>query len=357
MALEATGAKIIHLELGEPDFDTPAHISEAAHRSMRNGRTHYDSSIGDIALRQAIAAYLHRSRQITCDPSEIIVTQGVKGGIFMTLMALIETGDEVLLPAPFYPPYAEIVRFAGGRGVDCPLVETGFQIEAAHLEQFVTPKTKAIIINSPANPTGVILSEASLTAVAHIAQKHNLWVISDEIYIQINFTVQQPATIYTLPGMAERTILLDGFSKPYAMTGWRLGFGVFPEVVKTAVLNIIVQAYSSLPLFIQDAGTVALNGSQDAVVRMREIYRGRRDTAVQLTNDIPNVTAPFPEGAFYLYLDISQTGQDAQTLAYQLLEQGVAFLPIGSDHLRVAFTRPKDEIAAGLEILANALRQ
>ncbi|MEM7332290.1 MAG: pyridoxal phosphate-dependent aminotransferase [Chloroflexota bacterium] len=357
MALEAKGKKIIHLEIGEPDFDTPAHIIETAHQSMRNGRTHYGSPYGDMTLRETVADYVKKTRNTAVSPQNIVITPGVKGAIVMSLLTLVEHGDNVLVPAPYYPPYAEIIRYAGGNIIECPLTAAdGFQINKSLLESYITKKTRVILINSPCNPTGVILNEASLTAVAELALEHDLWVISDEIYYQLNFTSSPPPSIFSNPALLDRTILLDGFSKPYAMTGWRLGFGVFPERVTKAIADLIVNYNSCVPLFIQDAGVAALTGPQQPAKVMLETYRKRRDAAIEIIDQIPNVSYAFPNGAFYIYLDISKTGRNAETFAYDCLEAGVALLPQGPNHIRVAFTQSESAIREGLSKMQQVLK-
>ena len=356
MALEAQGKSIIHFVLGEPDFDTPEHIIEAAEAAMRAGRTHYGRGTGEPALREAIAAYLQRSRGVRVDPSAVLVTPGVKGTLYFTLLALIDHGDEVLVPAPFFPPYAEVIRLAGGVPVSCPLSEeAGYQIDPEAVAEYITPRSKALILCSPGNPTGVIFNADSLAAIANLAQQHDLWVVSDEVYHQLYYTPTPPPSIYALPGMAERTILMDGFSKAYAMTGWRLGFGVFPEILREPITRMMIADHSCLPPFIQDAGAVALNGSQECVEMMRCAYQQRRDRAIPLLNAMPRVRYTVPDGAFYFLLNIAATGLDSETLAYQLLEAGVALLPSGPDHLRLAYTRPETEIVLGLERMAGVI--
>ena len=358
LALEAQGKEIIHLEVGEPDFATPPHIIEAAEQAMRAGRTHYGLAAGDWALREAIAAYLHRSRGVTVDPTGVLVTPGVKGALYFSMMAVVDHGDEVVVPAPFYPPYAEIIRFAGGRPVLYPLHERhGFQIDPDELAVLITPQTKAILLNSPANPTGVILSSDSLAGITDLAQKHDLWILADEVYHQLYYTDSSPVSIYSLPGMADRTILMDGFSKAYAMTGWRLGFGVFPQALREPVIKMMVSDHSSLPLFIQDAGTAALNGSQACVSAMRQVYRQRRDSALEIIDAMPGVRCVVPDGAFYILMNVVGTGLDSETLGQRLLEKGVALLPSGPDFLRLAFTKSETDIATGLERMAAVLRQ
>ena len=356
MKLERQGRSIIHLELGEPDFETPAHIVAAAHHGMLTGRTLYGSSAGEWTLREAIAGYLQRSRDIDVIPERIMVTPGVKGALSYTMLSLIEAGDEVLLPTPGYPPYKELVAFANGKSVFYELKQSdGYQIDSAEILSKITPRTKAIIINTPSNPTGTLLNRESLEKVATIAKQHDLWVIADEVYFQIVYAADRPISIYELPDMAERTILMDGFSKTYAMTGWRLGYAVIPLDLADKFSKMMVSVHSSLPPFIQDAGAAALNSSQDCVAEMVAAYRRRRDLTYAALSTMPNIETVYPNGAFYILMDIRQTGRDSETLAYQILDQGVALLPQGDDYLRIAFTQSEVDMARALEIVQRQL--
>ena len=356
MELERQGRSIIHLELGEPDFETPAHIVEAAHKGMLTGRTRYSSSAGEWHLREAIAAYLKRSRNIDVTPKRIMVTPGVKGALSYTMMCMIEKGDEVLLPTPGYPPYRELVAMNNGKSVYYELKqEDGYQIDSAEIIRHITPRTKAIILNTPSNPTGTLLTRESLEKVAAIAKQHDLWVLADEVYFQMVYTDERPISIYELPDMAERTILMDGFSKAYAMTGWRLGFAVIPEDLADNYAKIMVSVHSSLPPFIQDAGTAALNGPQECVAEMVAAYQRRRDLTYAALNTMPNIETVFPDGAFYILMDIRKTGVDSETLAYQILDKGAALLPQGPNYLRIAFTQSEADIERALEIVRQTV--
>ncbi|MGB0387324.1 MAG: pyridoxal phosphate-dependent aminotransferase [Ardenticatenaceae bacterium] len=355
-ALEAEGKKIVHLELGEPDFDTPAHIMEAAQEALLAGRTRYGSAVGSPALREAIASYVTRTRQIDVEASRVMVTPGVKSALFFALHALVESGDEVLLPNPGFPAYQQIVRITEGTPICYPLsAENGFLPVSADIEALITPKTKCLLLNSPANPTGTIHTKETVAEMAALAQKYDLWVISDEIYYQLHFTAEPPPSIYSLPGMAERTILCDGFSKPYAMTGWRLGFGIFPADLCESIYALMVNNHSSLPLFIQDAGLVALEGAQDCVVDMVATYKKRRDLVVRLLDTIPGIRYTYPDGAFYIMIDVSAITDDVNALADALLEAGVALLPAasfgsnGEGFLRLAFCQSEENISWALE--------
>jgi len=361
MALEAQGHDVIHLEIGEPDFDTPVHIQEAAVTALHNGRTRYDGALGDMALRREIARYVSQTRGVETSPEQVVVTQGVKGGLFASLFALLEAGDEVLIPDPGYPLYQQIIGLFDGMAVPYPLrPENQFQPNTADIEARMTEKTKCVLLNSPANPTGTILSEETLAGIAELVLKHDLWVIADEIYFQIYFTEEPPQSIYSYEGLAERTILLDGFSKPYAMTGWRLGFAVCPPQVVPALGNIIVCNYSHVAPFIQDAGTAAFVESQACVQEMLLAYKTRRDLVVRHLDEMAGIRYIYPNGAFYLMLDVRELG-DAQALADAFLAAGVALLPAasfgsqGEGFLRLAFTESAERLAEGLGRMKSVL--
>ena len=362
MELERQGHPMIHLSLGEPDFDTPAHIVAAAEKGMREGRTRYGFAAGEVDLREAAARYLIRTRDLPLSAEtiakRILIAPGVKGSLYFAIQTLIEAGDEVLVPTPGYPPYKELVRYTGATPVEYPLNQAmGYQIDGAELRQTITSKTKAIVINTPSNPTGTILNRQSLEIVAACAHEHDLWVLADEVYFQLYYTDERPLSIYELPNMMERTILMDGFSKAYAMTGWRVGFSlVLPQMVEP-ITKMMVMDHSCLPPFIQDAATVALEGPQDCVVEMRAAFKRRRDAAISALANVNEVSAVYPEGAFYILIDIRQTGYDSETLAYKLLDQGVALLPMGENYLRMAFTLSETDILTAIERLAAVVAQ
>jgi aspartate/methionine/tyrosine aminotransferase len=355
--LEAQGVDVIHLEIGELDFDTPTHIVEAGVASMRAGRTRYGPTEGTIELREAIAAYVSRTRETSVEPQHVVVTPGVKGALFFAIMSLIEAGDEVIIPDPGFPAYPAITRFVGGSPISLPLrVENGFQPDPMELRSLITDRTKLIILNSPGNPTGAIFSRTALEAIAEIVIQHGLWVISDEIYGQLTFLGQRTPSIFEVPGLASQTILTDGFSKAYAMTGWRLGFGVFPEALIKPVWSMMVNDHSCLPLFVQDAGVAALSGSQDSITFIISELRQRRDMAVAALNELPSISCPNPDGAFYALMDISELGDMTdKELTEQLLEAGVALLPgsllgeHGDRFVRLAFTVTTARLATALD--------
>lgn len=359
--LEAEGVDIIHLEVGEPDFITPAHIRAAGIESIQAGRTQYGFATGERNLREAMAAYVTRSRGVPTVAERVLVTTGVKGALYVTILLLAGEGDEVLIPNPGYSSYREITRIAGATPVPYPLRgANGFQPDIAEIASLITSRTKCILLNSPANPSGTILSPAGLDAIAELATQHDLWIISDEVYSQLYFTPTAPESIYTRPGMPERTILMDGLSKAYAMTGWRIGFGVFPDELVRPAINHIMNTWSCLPLFVQDAGVVALNGPQQCVAEMRNAYHERRDVAIELLCTLPDIKVTVPEGGFYLMMDVSAIGE-AEALAYRFLEAGVGLLPgrvfgsEGGNYLRMALTQPIDKLHEAIARMKSVL--
>ena len=363
--LEAQGADIIHLEIGELDFDTPAHIVEAGVASLRDGRTRYAPTEGTPSLREAIADYVNRTRGTAVSPQHVIATPGVKGAIYFAIMGLIEAGDEVIVPDPGFPAYGAIASFAGGIPVPLPLrAKNSFHPDLDELRSLLSPSAKILVLNNPGNPTGAIFPMEILEAIAEMALEHNLWIVSDEIYAQLHFTEPFPASIFAIPGMAERTILMDGFSKAYAMTGWRLGFGIFPEPMTGPVLSMMVNDHSCLPLFVQDAGEAALRGPQDCVAAFRDELRLRRDLVVDAFNQIPGIGCSNPEGAFYVMMDIRNLGGvTAAAFTDQLLAEGVSLLPgsilgqHGEGQVRLAYTVARDQLEIALARIDSAVKR
>ena len=355
-ALETRGRDIIHLEIGEPDFPTPAHIVEAGIAAIRAGRTRYGPAPGSPALRTAIAAHVAATRGIPAGPEQVVITPGGKPVIFFSILALVEAGDEVIIPNPGFPAYAATVQFVGGVPVSLPLrAENDFRVEPETLRRLVSERTKLLILNSPANPTGGVLSQAELEAIAEIALAHNLWVLSDEIYSQLYYGHTPPPSIAALPEMAGRTVLLDGFSKTYAMTGWRLGYGVFPSLLVQPVVNMIINGHTCVPLFVQEAGLAALQGPQEAVTKMRAEYRARRDLVIDHLQGIPGISVTTPAGAFYMMPKISGLGMtNARPFVNMLLEAGVAVLPgtdfgsYGEGYLRLSYAAAREKLVEGL---------
>jgi aspartate/methionine/tyrosine aminotransferase len=354
--LEATGRHVIHLEIGEPDFDTPAHIVAAAADALRRGYTHYGPARGLPEARRAIATWLARDRGLEVDPERVVITPGAKPVMFYTILALIEPGDEVIYPDPGFPIYESMVRFIGGTPVPLPLrEECGFAFDPDEFRSLVSDRTKLVIINSPQNPTGGVLSRSDLEAIAAVARERDLLVLADEIYARIRYTGEH-VSIASLPGMLDRTILLDGFSKTYAMTGWRLGFGVFPSWLVPHIDRLIVNSVSCTAAFAQLAGIAALEGPQDAVDAMVAEFRRRRDAIVAGLNAIPGVRCLLPQGAFYAFPNVKALGLPAKQLADRLLQEagvavlaGTAFGAHGEGYLRLSYANSLENITLALE--------
>ena len=367
-ALEARGQNIIHLEIGEPDFDTADHIVEAGCRALRAGETHYTPTAGIPELREAIAADVAQSRGIDVDPAQVVVTPGGKPIMFFAILALVEMGDEVLMPNPAFPIYESMVDFVGGTSVFVPLrQENGFRFDLDEFEAGLSEKTRLVILNSPANPTGGVFTAEDIRGIARILRdRPEIMVLSDEIYSRLLYSGSF-ASIASEPGIGpeERTIILDGFSKTYAMTGWRLGYGVMPEVLAEQVTKLQVNSNSCTAAATQHAGLAALEGPQNAVDRMLEEFRARRDLIVAGLNDLPGVDCISPQGAFYAFPDVSGTSLPTERLADLLLEEagvaclsGTAFGRHGEGHLRFSYANSRENISAALdrmnEVLARA---
>ena len=366
-ALEARGRDIIHLEIGEPDFETPAHIVEAGCRALRSGHTHYTPTAGIPELRAAIAADVGRSRGIDVGPEQVVVTPGGKPIMFFAILALVEEGDEVLLPNPAFPIYESMVDFAGGRPVFVPLrQENGFRFDPDEFRASLSDHTKLVILNSPANPTGGVLTVEDIAGLAEILRgRPDVYVLSDEIYSRLLYA-DSFASIASEPGLGpdDRTIILDGFSKTYAMTGWRLGYGVMPEPLAEEVAKLQVNSNSCTNAATQHAGLEALSGPQDAVGSMLAEFRARRDLIVAGLNDLPGVDCITPQGAFYAFPRITGTGRPADELADLLLDEagvaclsGTAFGRHGEGHLRLSYADSRANIARALERMGEVLSQ
>ena len=361
-ALEAAGQTIVHLEIGEPDFPTAGHIVEAAIEALRAGHTHYVPAPGIPALREAVAAFLERTGRMRVPPDRVVVTPGAKPIMFFTILALAGPGDEVLYPDPGFPMYESITSFAGAAGVPVPLRESnGFRIDVAELERLITPRTRLLIINSPHNPCGSALTREDCAAIADLAQRHDLVVLSDEVYWAIRYG-HQHASVLDFDGMADRTILLDGWSKTYAMTGWRLGFGVFPPALVEPVTRLAINSVSCTSAFSQYAAAAALTGPWQPVEQMVDEFRRRRDVIVAGLNDIPGISCLQPQGAFYVFPNISGTGLTSSQLQAQLLQgagiaalAGTAFGPYGEGFLRFSYANSVENIRAALDMIREQL--
>jgi aspartate aminotransferase len=327
-ALEAQGRSIIHLEIGEPDFPTPAHIVEAAKQALDQGWTHYGPTQGLPDLREAIAAYVSRTRGIHVGPQHVSVVPGGKPIIFFPMMALLEPGDEVIYPNPGFPIYESMINFLGATPVAMPLEESrGFSFDLNLFRDRLTPRTKMVILNSPQNPTGGVIPREDLKVIADLLRDRDCMVLSDEIYSRMYYGSEPPASITEFPGMLEKTIILDGFSKTYAMTGWRMGYGVMPEWLVDAVNKLMVNSNSCTASFTQRAGIAALNGPQDCVDSMVAELHRRRDAICAGLNSIPGFHCAIPGGAFYAYANVTETGISSKELAdYLLFEGGVSCL-------------------------------
>lgn len=362
-SLEASGRSIIHFEVGEPDFDTPAHISEAAKQALDAGRTRYGPPLGTPALRAAIAADVAARKGIRADPDRVVVTPGTKAAIFFSILGLVGEGDEVIVTDPGFPIYGSVARYAGARVRPLLLRPIdGFRLDVDALRSLVTPRTRLLVLNSPNNPTGVMLGEPELGEIAQLALGHGFHVIADEIYSRLVYHGEH-RSIAALPGMAERTIVIDGFSKTYAMTGWRLGYALVPAGLVEPIARFLINAMTSVPAFVQDAGVAALEGPQEGVDEMAAVFRTRREAIVSALNAVPGFRCAPPAGAFYVFPDGSGTGLTAEELAERLLvEAGVAVLPASAfgdaapGHLRLSFANSLDDIRDGVERIDRFVR-
>ena len=322
-ALEAQGKDIVHLEIGEPDFDTPRHVVEAGQKALGAGFTHYGPTPGLPDLRNAIAEYVSRTRGISAELKNVVVTPGGKPVIFFPMMALLGPGDEAIYPNPGFPIYESMIRYMGAKPVPIPLVEErGFSFDLDVFRASLTDKTKMVVLNSPQNPTGGIIPKEDIVAIADAVRHRDLVILSDEIYSRIYYEGNAPFSIASLPGMAEKTIILDGFSKTYAMTGWRLGYGVMPEYLATAVGRLMVNSTSCTATFTQMAGVAALQGPQDDVDKMVAEFRRRRDAFCAALNDVPGWRCVLPGGAFYAFANVKAMGKSSKEIADGLLNEG-----------------------------------
>jgi len=354
-ALERQGKEIVHLEIGEPDFDTPAHIREAAKRALDDGATHYGPSAGLPELREAIAKDVAATRQIPVTPEEIVVTPGAKPIMYFVITALVDAGDEVIYPNPGFPIYESVINFVGGVPVPIPLrEESGFGFDLSVFEQKVSRRTRLIIINSPQNPTGGVLELEQLGRIAEIAARYRIPVLADEVYKSFLYEGEF-ASITRFPGMKDLTIILDGFSKAYAMTGWRLGYGVMPRDLAEHVARLMVNSNSCTASFTQWAGIAALEGDQQPVARMVAEFKRRRDVIVEGLNRLPGVSCRSPHGAFYVFPNITALRRPSAEVATALLNEagvavlgGSAFGAYGEGYLRLSYANSEANIRAAL---------
>ncbi len=351
-ALEAQGKSIIHLEIGEPDFDTPANIVEAGVRALRDGYTHYGPAHGLPQLREAIAANSFERRGIEHSPEQVLVTPGAKPIMFYAILALCQPGDEVIYPNPGFPIYESMINYIGARAVPMPLLpENDFRVDIDRFAADLSDKTRLVILNSPGNPTGGAFTQSDIAAIAELLAGRDVVVLADEIYKDIVYG-EEPSSISAIGDMADRTVILDGFSKSYAMTGWRLGYALGPQQLIDTMAQLQVNAVSCTAGFVQMAGIEALEGPQDALYEMVNEFRARREVIVDGLNDIDGVVCPNPGGAFYVF---PQFDQPADELAHRLLyEAGVAVLPgsafgsYGSKCMRFSFANSRANIQSAI---------
>lgn len=362
-ALEAAGRSVIHLEIGEPDFDTPSSVRDAAKRAIDAGRTRYPPVAGIPELREAIAADTALRRGFAPDPADVFVAVGGKGVMAYAILALVDPGDEVIVPDPGFPIYASLARFAGGVPVPIAIRQAqDFRLDPDELAGLVTPRTRMIVINSPANPTGGVLTVEDLRRIAALAIEHDLVVLSDEIYSRILYDGSEHVSIAALPGMRERTIVLDGFSKTWSMTGWRLGYGIVPEWLRRGFGRLLVNTVSGATTFAQWGAVEAISGPQDDVDAMVDAFRARRDLVVAGLNAIPGIHCLRPAGAFYAFPDISGTGLTGAELADRLLDEagvsvlaGTAFGDAGTGHVRLSYATSTANLEEALDRIRSVV--
>lgn len=363
-ALEAQGRDIIHLEVGEPDFATPENIVEAAIDALRHGATKYTPSAGIPELREAIARRVSESRGITVKPSQVVVTPGAKPIMFFVILALVGPGDEVVTPNPAFPIYESMIRFSGGVPRFYRLrEENGFRFDPDEFRSLVNDKTRLIILNSPQNPTGGVLSDSDLAVIAELAVKYDVPVLADEIYWQIIYDGKFKS-ITAFPGLQERTIILDGFSKSYSMTGWRLGFGVMNDDLAAHITRLMTNSNSCTSALTQWAGVEALNGPQESVTQMVTQFHKRRDAMVAGLNAVPGLHCELPHGAFYVFPNITGTGWGSRKMADYLLNEagvaclsGTAFGEYGEGYLRLSYANSLENLNRALERIRVAVEK
>ena len=364
-ALERQGRDIVHLEIGEPDFKTPQNIQDAATNAMKAGYTHYVAAQGILELRQAISEHLSASRGIEVSADEVVVTPGAKPILFFSMLACIDQGDEVVYPNPGFPIYESMINFAGAKSVPIELKEENdFQMDDDEITSKITKDTKMIILNSPGNPTGGVLSESNLRAIAdHVRNRDDILILSDEIYSEIIYDSKHKS-IASLPGMKEKTIILDGFSKTFAMTGWRLGYAAMPKDLVSKITQLIINSVSCCSAFSQMAGIEALRGPKDETKMMVEEFRRRREIIVSGLNKIEGVTCRTPGGAFYVFPNIKKCGIGSQALADNLLNEagvavlsGTSFGSNGEGYLRLSFANSVENIRKATQRMSDYLEK
>lgn len=363
--LEKQGKDIVHLEIGEPDFDTPKNIKDAAVKALNAGYTHYTPSAGMPELRQAVAGYISKTRKLDVKPEEVVITPGAKPIMFFSILALVNPGDEVLYPNPGFPIYESMINFVGAKPVPIPLKEENdFSLDPEYVKKMITKKTKMIIINSPENPTGGVITREQLKIMADsLTNRNDVFVLSDEIYSRIIYE-GKAESITQFPGMKDKTILLDGFSKTYAMTGWRLGYGVMRKDLAEKVAQLMTNSNSCTSAATQLAGVEALTGPQKDPEKMVEEFKRRREVIVPGLNNIEGITCKKPHGAFYVFPNITGTDMNSQKLGDHLLyNAGVAVLPgtsfgrYGEGYLRLSFANSVENIRKALDRITKAVKK
>ncbi|WP_243154025.1 pyridoxal phosphate-dependent aminotransferase [Pseudoflavonifractor sp. 60] len=365
LAMERAGEKVLHFEIGRPDFDTPEYIKKAAEQALAEGKVHYTSNFGLMELRQAIADKLKRENIVDYKASEVLVTVGLSEAVFAVLATILEEGDEILVPDPVWLNYINVPSLLGAKAVTYGLTEeTGFQMDLEEVKAKITPKTRAIVIITPNNPTGGVLSEDVLKELAEIAVKNDLMVISDEVYERLVYDGAKHISIASLPGMKERTFTMNGMSKAYAMDGWRLGYVAAPEEYILAMNKFHQHNTTCAPNFVQVAAIAALNEEGDVVSEMVKEYQRRRDYAVKAINEIPGLHCECPKGAFYIFINCKSLNMKSADLSAYLLENakialvpGDVFGPGGEGYLRMSFANSYDNIVEGCAQLKKAVEQ
>ena len=363
-ALEAQGREVIHLEIGQPDFETPAHVALAGIRAIATGKTGYNPPAGITELRQALAEDAGKRRGVQITPEQVVIAPGTKPLILLPMMALLEPGDEVLYPDPGFPSYGAAISLVGATPVPYPLVEErGFDLNLDAFDALLSPRTRMVVLNSPGNPTGGVLSPEAVAHVADAALRRDLWILADEIYMRLVYDGQAPS-ILPLPGMSDRTIVADGFSKTYSMTGWRLGFGIMPQPLAEKLELLITHSTGCTATFTQFAGVQAILGPQDDAEAMRAEFCRRRDVMVDGLDRIPGISCPLPRGAFYAFPNVQDLGMPSAELADLLLDEaGVAVLPgtsfgkNGEGYLRLSYANSMENIRMALERMQQALTE
>lgn len=361
-AMEAKGRDIVHLEIGEPDFDTPANIREAAKKAIDDGFTHYGPSAGMPNTREVFAEFLTKDRGIEVKPENIVVTPGAKPILFFSILALVDEGDEVVYPNPGFPIYESVINFVGAKPVPVPLrEEKAFSFDLNEMRELVNDKTKLIIINSPQNPTGGVLTPEDMKGIAELAEKHDAWILSDEVYSKMVYEGKH-VSIYDYPEVMDRVILLEGHSKTYAMTGWRLGYAAMPVELANQISKLQTNSNSCTAAFTQVAGVEALTGPQDESLKMMAEFKARRDLIVDGLNEIPGFKCLRPKGAFYVFPNITGTGRKSKEIEEFLLEEagvaglsGTSFGEYGEGYLRFSYANSQENLRKALEMIRKVI--